>query len=309
MRFIKSAIFLFILGTNGYSQITKDSVITVRLLSIDSINERLTAIENKLSEVLKKNSITRDSSRGKNNLIQKTLSENKIKIDSLKVKNTALAKLNDSLSKKGTDDATIIKKDKELIAKLNEEIAQYKQNNDKLNQYQLSNEQHRKYVKELLIRNLKDREELDTSYLNSMSVFFKNDTSSTQLIKDINTYLLIQNSLESIKKTMKLPEFKDFKKTKEAFDKITIPMNFGGQTTRKIKESGNLDQIINIINNFRDFQNTQKIFAIDPYRLHMLDEQLDAFNLYQVLYTNYPCILFQFNKLQGDKSYVLPKTD
>ena len=142
-----------------------------------------------------------------------------------------------------------------------------------------------------------------------MTVFFKNDTSSTQLIKDIKTYLLNQNSLESIKKTMKLPDFKDFKKTKEAFDKIAIPTNFGGQTTRKIKESGNLDQIINIINNFRDFQNTQKIFAIDPYRLHMLDEQLDAFNLYQVLYTNYPCILFQFNKLQGDKSYVLPKTD
>ena len=54
MRFIKSAIFLFILATNGYSQITKDSMITVRLSSIDSINDRLTAIENKLSEVLKK---------------------------------------------------------------------------------------------------------------------------------------------------------------------------------------------------------------------------------------------------------------
>jgi hypothetical protein len=308
MRFIKSAIFLFILGTNGYSQTTKDSI-TVTLSSIDSINDRLTAIENKLSEVLKKNSITRDSSKGKNNLLQKTLSENKIKIDSLKVKNTALEASNISLSKKGTDDATEIMKDKVLIAELNKEIAQYKQNNDKLNQYQLSNEQHIKYVKELLIRNLKDREELDTSYLNSMLGFFKNDTSSTKLIKDINTYLSNQNSLESIKKTMKLPEFKDFKKTKEAFDKIIIPTNFVGLTKRKIKESGNLDQIINIINNFRDFQNTQKIFAIDPYRLHMLDEQLDAFNLYEVLYTNYPCILFQFNKLQGDKSYVLPKTD
>ena len=309
MRFIKSVIFLFILGTNGYSQITKDSVITVRLSSIDSINDRLTAIENKLSEVLKKFPIHSASSTVKINKLEENLKKKDGKIDSLNEKNTALAELNASLSNKGIEDATIIKKDKELITKLNEEIAQYKQNNDKLNLYQLSNEQHIKYVKDILIRNLKDREELDTSYLNSMSVFFKNDTSSTQLIKDIKTYLLNQNSLESIKKTMKLPEFKDFKKTKEAFDKIAIPTNFGGQTTRKIKESGNLDQIINIINNFRDFQNTQKIFAIDPYRLHMLDEQLDAFNLYQVLYTNYPCILFQFNKLQGDKSYVLPKTD
>jgi len=308
MRFIKSAIFLFILGTNCYSQTTKDSI-TVGSSSIESINERLTAIENKLSEVLKKNSITRDSSRGKNNLIQKTLSENKTKIDSLKVKNTSLAKLNDSLSKKGTEDATKILNFETSTKDLKDINENNKETITKLNQYQLSNEQHIKYVKDILIRNLKDREELDTSYLNSMSVFFKNDTSSTQLIKDIKTYLLNQNSLESIKKTMKQPEFKDFKKTKEAFDKITIPMNFGGQTTRKIKESGNLDQIINIINNFRDFQNTQKIFAIDPYRLHMLDEQLDAFNLYQVLYTNYPCILFQFNKLQGDKSYVLPKTD
>ena len=308
MSFIKSAIFLFILGTNCYSQTTKDSI-TVGSSSIESINDRLTAIDNKLSDVLNKNSMTRDSSRDKINSLKNTLSENKIKIDSLKVKNTALEASNTSLSKKGTDDATEIMKDKVLIAELNKEIAQYKQNNDKLNQYQLSNEQHIKYVKELLIRNLKDREELDASYLNSMSVFFTNDTSSTQLIEDIKTYLSNQNSLESIKKTMKLPEFKDFKKTKEAFDKIAIPTNFVGLTKRKIKESSDLDQIINIISSFEDLQKNNPTTASQTYRNYLLDKQDELFNLYQEIYTNYPCILFQFNKLQAVKSHVLPKTD
>ena len=308
MRFIKSAIFLFILGTNCYSQTTKDSI-TVGSSSIESINERLTAIENKLSEVLKKFPIPSASSRDKINLLEEDLKKKDGEIVSLKVKNTALEASNTSLSKKGTDDASEIMKDKVLIAELNKEIAQYKQNNDKLNQYQLSNEQHIKYVKDKLIRNLKDREELDTSYLNSMSVFLKNDTSSTQLIKDINTYLLNQNSLESIKKTMKLPEFKDFKKTKEAFEKITIPTIFEGQIKSKRNESNDLDRIINIINSFADFQKNNIKTPYEKYRNYLLDKQVELFNLYQEIYTNYPCILFQFNKLQGDKSHVLPKTD
>jgi hypothetical protein len=308
MRFIKSAIFLFILGTNCYSQTTKDSI-TVTLSSIDSINDRLTAIENKLIEVLKKFPIPSAPSTERIRKLEENLKKKDGEIVSLKVKNTALAELNASLSNKGIEDATIIKKDKELIAELNKEIAQYKQNNDKLNQYQLSNEQHLKYVKELLIRNLKDRKELDTSYLHLMLGFFKNDTSSTQLIEDIKTYLSNQNSLESIKKTMKLPEFKDFKKTKEAFDKIAIPTNFVGLTKRKIKESSDLDQIINIISSFEDLQKNNTTTASQTYRNYLLDKQVELFNLYQEIYTNYPCILFQFNKLQAVKSYVLPKTD
>jgi hypothetical protein len=308
MRFIKSAIFLFILGTNGYSQTTKDSI-TVTLSSIDSINDRLTAIENKLIEVLKKFPIPSASTPEKFKKLEENLKNRDGEIVSLNEKNKALAELNASLSNKGIEDATIIKKDKELIAELNKEIAQYKQNNDKLNQYQLSNEQHLKYVKELLIRNLKDRKELDTSYLHLMLGFFKNDTSSTQLIEDIKTYLSNQNSLESIKKTMKLPEFKDFKKTKEAFDKIAIPTNFVGLTKRKIKESSDLDQIINIISSFEDLQKNNPTTASQTYRNYLLDKQVELFNLYQEIYTNYPCILFQFNKLQAVKSYVLPKTD
>ena len=309
MRFIKSAIFLFILATNGYSQITKDSMITVRLSSIDSINDRLTAIENKLSEVLKKFPIHSASSTVKINKLEENIKKKDGKIDSLKVKNTALAELNTSLSNKGIEDATKILNFETSTTVLKDINENNKETITKLNQYQLSNEQHIKYVKELLIRNLKDREELDTSYLNSMTVFFKNDASSTQLIKDINTYLLNQNSLESIKKTMKLPEFKDFKKTKEAFDKITIPTIFEGQTKSKRNESNDLDRITNIINSFADFQKNNIKTPYEKYRNFLLDKQVELFNLYQEIYTNYPCILFQFNKLQGDKSYVLPKTD
>ena len=309
MRFIKSAIFLFILATNGYSQITKDSMITVRLSSIDSINDRLTAIENKLSEVLKKFPIHSASSTVKINKLEENLKKKDGKIDSLKVKNTALAELNTSLSNKGIEDATKILNFETSTTVLKDINENNKETITKFNHYQLSNEKHIKYVKELLIRNLKDREELDTSYLNSMTVFFKNDASSTQLIEDIKIYLSNQNSLESIKKTMKLPEFKDFKKTKEAFDKIAIPTIFEGQTKSKRNESNDLDRITNIINSFADFQKNNIKTPYEKYRNFLLDKQVELFNLYQEIYTNYPCILFQFNKLQGDKSYVLPKTD
>ena len=108
---------------------------------------------------------------------------------------------------------------------------------------------------------------------------------------------------------MKLPEFKDIKKTKEAFDKIAIPTNFLGQTSRKRNESNDLDRIINIISSFADFQIKNIKTPYEKYRNYLLDKQVELFNLYQEIYTNYPCILFQFNKLQGDKSHVLPKTD
>jgi hypothetical protein len=308
MSFIKSAIFLFILGTNCYSQTTKDSI-TVTLSSIDSINDRLTAIDNKLSDVLKKFPIPSASSTERIRKLEENLKKKVGEIVSLNAKITALEESNTSLSKKGTEDATKILNFETSTNDLKDINEINKETITKLNQYQLSNEQHIKYVKELLIRNLEEQKELDTSYLNSMLGFFKNDTSSTKLIKDINTYLLNQNSLVSIKKTMKLPEFKDFRKTKEAFEKIAIPTNFIGLTKRKIKESSDLDRIINIISSFAVFQKNNPSTASLTYRNYLLDKQVELFNLYQEIYTNYPCILFQFNKLQGDKSYVLPKTD
>ena len=131
-----------------------------------------------------------------------------------------------------------LKKDKELIAKLNEEIAQYKQNNDKLNQYQLSNEQHIKYVKDIIA---------------SFDIF-----QSLRIFQNKDNYDKIKDFIKELRKKLVLLLYNLYKFKKNIYKKFIEKLNivFLEENNEELNDESNKNSSNNS-NNTSNSRNTK----------------------------------------------------
>ena len=221
-------LFFFILVDEAQSQsnsidttLSLNLQILTKLVSLDS---KLDSLDSKFAKF--KNLKDCDKLKSENKKFADQLKENKellaITQDSLNKSKSEFTKRKESyddLINKSMRDSTINAK---RISDLNKEV-------DSLKVHKSNKDQQLNGIKNTVQKNINNSKKIDSEYLKTIKILFKDDKSSDTLILKIDAFIKNQKSMDAVDSMMRKYDFKDFTNVNSLLNSIKIDQTFKGQ--------------------------------------------------------------------------------
>ena len=222
-------LFFFILVDEAQSQSNAfDTTLSLNLKQIltklDSLDSKLDSLDFRFGKF--KNLKDCDKLKSENKKFADQLKENKellaITQDSLNKSKSEFKKLqvshNDLIKKSKSDSTNNAIKISELES-LTKDLKDQKSNKDQ----QLNG------IKNTVQNNINNSKKIDSEYLKTIKILFKDDKSSDTLILKIDAFIKNQKSMDAVDSMMRKYDFKDFTNVNSLLNSIKIDQTFKGQ--------------------------------------------------------------------------------
>lgn len=221
-------LFFFILVDEAQCQSNAFDTISLNLKQIltklDSLDSKLDSLDFRFGKF--KNLKDCDKLKSENKKFADQLKENKELLantqDSLNKSKSEFKKRKESyddLINKSMRDSTINAK---RISDLNKEV-------DSLKVHKSNKDQQLNGIKNTVQFNINNSKKIDSEYLKTIKILFKDDKSSDTLILKIDAFIKNQKSMDAVDSMMRKYDFKDFTNVNSLLNSIKIDQTFKGQ--------------------------------------------------------------------------------
>jgi len=293
-------LFFFILVDEAQSQ--SKSIDTTISLDLKQILTKLDSLDSKFGKF--KNSKDCDKIKLEYKNLAKEFKKNKDLLtatqDSLKTSKSEFTKLKvsyDDLKNKSKNDSTDNAK---RISDLNKEV-------DSLKGQKSNKDKQLKDIKSTVQFNINNSKKIDSEYLRTIKILFKDDKSSDSLINNIDAFIKNQKSMDEVDSMMRKYDFKDFKNVNSILNSIKIDQTFKGQAKLCDDLKSDSKSLASKLEIFLDKSNScKKIYTDDvKYVFYFIREIQDSKNTSDVtkeLFEKYPCMNYYVDKM-SERSY------